>query len=413
MTAGAPVPTAAVLVVGTELVYGLRPDTNGPDVARSVAAAGYTPSVIAALPDDRSVIAAHVRDATSAHDLVVVTGGLGPTHDDVTREAAADALGLPLRVEHDVASTLEGIAEGHREPGAASQVLRQACVLEGARVLTPSTGTAPGQVVPTARGHLVLLPGPPGEMRPMLAESLAALVRREQVPPRVIGCVDIRESDAQLRAERALEGHRGVSLTVLGRPSLVDVVLIAHDLDTAALAAAADEVASALAPHCYATDGASLAEVVVGGAAARGITLGLAESCTGGLVAAALTDVPGSSATFRGAIVAYADEIKRSALRVSHDVLAAHGAVSEACVREMATGAREMLGADVAMAITGIAGPGGGGPDKPVGLVWFAVADGSSVSAGSRAFDGDRSLVRERATVHALDLLRLTVAPRA
>jgi len=233
----------------------------------------------------------------------------------------------------------------------------------------------------------------------------------EAPEPRVLGCVGIRESDAQLRAERALEAHPGVGLTVLGRPSLVDVLLIADGADADGLARAADDVASALAPHCYAGDGATLAEVVIRTAEARGITIGLAESCTGGLVAAALTGVAGSSAVFRGGIVAYADDIKRSTLDVSPDTLASHGAVSEACVREMALGAREALGVDIALGITGIAGPDGATPGKPLGLVWFAISDRAGVSAESLTFKGDRALVRARATVHALDLIRQALSP--
>ncbi len=413
MSARRAMPSAAVIVVGTELVLGLRPDTNGPEIARFLAAAGYAPRTLFALPDDHTHLAAYLRTAIADHDLVVVTGGLGPTHDDVTREASADALGRALRPDSHLERALQAIAEGHREPRAAAQVLRQALVIEGARVLAPSIGTAPGQVVATARGSLVLLPGPPAEMRPMLAEAVEPFTSAEAPPPRVLGCVGIRESDAQLRAERALESHTGVALTVLGRPSLVDVVLIADGTDGSGLAAAADDVASALAPHCYATDGATLAEVVIRDATARGISIGSAESCTGGLVAAALTDVAGSSAVFRGSIVAYADDIKRSALSVSPGTLATHGAVSETSVREMALGAREALGVDVALGITGIAGPAGGTAEKPVGLVWFAIADHTTVTAGPVTFRGDRALVRTRATVHALDLLRRAVTPRS
>lgn len=404
--------TAAIVVVGSELVEGASCDTNGSEVARALAAAGYIPAEIRALPDDRATLAAHLADAIERHDVVVVTGGLGPTHDDITREAAADACGSALVKHPPLLERLKRIAAGHRETAAAGQAMRQALVLEGATVLEPAIGTAPGQVVKTKRGHLILLPGPPREMRPLLAEALAPITRGHRSPPSVLRCVGLRESDAQLLAQRALGDRADIRLTVLGKPGLVDVVLIDEGAGPIALSDAARDVAAALGSHCYSTDGTSLAGVVLREAAARSLTLGTAESCTGGLIAAALTDEPGSSAVFLGSIVSYADSIKTALLGVPESVLADDGAVSESCAMLMAQGARKRLGVDLAVAVTGIAGPTGGTAEKPVGLAWFACTDAAGTTSFRADFAGDRAGIRARATVAALEMFRTALRDR-
>jgi nicotinamide-nucleotide amidase len=191
-------PAAAVITVGTELTSGLAEDTNGGVVSRELLAHGFEPRVRELVPDDRFLLASRIRDLISRYAVVVVTGGLGPTHDDVTREAAADALDLVLERDRTLAARLGDVVARHAHPGAASQVLRQADVLAGARVLSPTIGTAPGQLVRSPAGYLLLLPGPPREMRPMLAEALGILTggSGQARRVRVLGCVDIPESDA-------------------------------------------------------------------------------------------------------------------------------------------------------------------------------------------------------------------------
>lgn len=398
-------------MVGTELVAGIRLDTNGAEVAGALAAAGYVTTRREILPDEVEVLAERIAALVDSHDVVVVTGGLGPTHDDVTREAAADALGLDLDTHSVIEARLQPVLARHRIPDAAAQVLRQAQVLRGARILMPERGTAPGQLVPTARGHLLLLPGPPHELRPMLAESLRSLGRGSRAEPRVIGCVGIAESDAQLTAQKVLAPHPGIALTVLARPALVDVVLIDQGVTSDELDRTTSEVAEALGDACYSTEGATLAQTVVEGASACGVTISLAESCTGGLIAAALTSVPGASSVLLGSVVTYADEMKRGLLGVGEDTLRDHGAVSEQTACEMASGVRELTGADVTLAVTGIAGPAGGSSAKPVGTVWFAVASGTDVIPERHRFSGDRDIVRARATATGLDLLRRALPP--
>lgn len=400
-----PRPVAAILTIGTELVRGLRTDGNGPEIARALGAAGYTVTSIVSVADDASAIAAALEALAARHDLVVATGGLGPTHDDLTREAASHALRRPLVTDASLLERLTPAARRHEEAEAAERVMRQAQVLEGAEVLSAVTGTAPGQVVRAGRATVLLLPGPPREMRPLLAAFLAA--RAGGTPPVRLRCANVTESDAQVRVARALERHPGVGLTVLASPGEVEVVLFDEGAGAAALAEAGHDARDALGDVCYSDDGASLAEVVVGRARAAGVRIALAESCTGGLVAAAITDVPGASEVLIASIVAYANEAKVADLGVDPELIAAHGAVSAEVARAMASGARMRHDATHAVAVTGIAGPSGGTADKPVGLVWFALATtGLEAQTVSRRFPGDRAAIRTRSTVFALDLLR-------
>ena len=405
-------PRAAVVLVGTELVSGLTSERNGEVVTRALVQAGYRPSVREVLPDDVDVLAERLATLTRRYPLVVVTGGLGPTHDDLTREAAAAALGLALRPDAEIASRLGPVIERHVHPDAADQILRQAEVLEGATVLAPDTGTAPGQLVSTRGGRLLLLPGPPHELAPMLEQAAELIRAGESASPTIVSCVDLAESDAQLRAQSVLAGEPGIGLTVLARPALVDIVLFDEGAGTTGLAAAALRVAEALGDACYATDGSTLAETVIGEATQRGIAIAVAESCTGGMIGAELTAVPGASAVFLASAVTYADSAKQEILHVSEATLRAHGAVSAECASEMAAGIRRVTEADIALSVTGIAGPAGASPGKPRGTVWFGLADGDNMSLHHRVFSGDRSIVRARSTVIALDLLRRALLDR-
>lgn len=398
-------PTAAIVTVGSELVEGLRVDTNTAEIARSLAPRGFRVAEAVSVGDDIDTVAATIARCAARFDLVITTGGLGPTHDDVTREAAAAALGLPLVRDERVVELLRPFLKRHAEPAARDQLLRQADVFEGAQVIDPTTGTAPGLVINTGSGTVALLPGPPSEMRPMLASLLQRypMTGAEVVE---LGVVGLTESDAQVRAQAALHDHADVGFTVLASPGDVRILLLDHGAGADGLAQARAAVATTLGEHCYSRSGETLAEATVKALALAGRTLALAESCTGGMVASALTDVAGSSAVFLGGVVAYANEAKISLLDVPGGLLAQYGAVSEECARAMAEGARALFGADVAISTTGIAGPSGGTADKPVGTVWFGVADAHGSSAFMRSIPGSRAAVRARATAAALDVAR-------
>jgi nicotinamide-nucleotide amidase len=403
---------AAIVTVGSELVEGLRVDTNTAEIARDVSRCGFAVRETVSVGDDEAALAETLARTCHAYALVVVTGGLGPTHDDVTRDAAARALGLTMEADPEMVVFLQPFVGRHKDPRSAAQVLSQALVLDGAAVLTPTTGTAPGQVVPTPGGHLVLLPGPPREMRPMLARVLAGY-SADRAEPRELGVTGWPESDVQHAAQNALAAFPDIQLTVLARPGDCRVILLDDGAGAVALDRAVHAVAAEIGVACYSLDGTSLAETIVREAAARGVTIATAESCTGGMVAAALTDVAGSSKAFLGGVVSYANDAKRRLLDVSAGDLEEHGAVSRVVAEQMAAGARDRFGADVTVAITGIAGPDGGTANKPVGTVWFAID--SRVGAGERtqhsvAWNGaSREAIRARATSMALDLVRRQV----
>jgi len=400
-------PTASILTVGSELVEGLRIDTNTREVAFALASAGYRVVEAVSVGDEVDAVAEALERLCARDSFVVATGGLGPTHDDVTREAAARALGLPLAQDPTLLESLRAAGRRHTDPRAAEQVLRQADVLEGALVIPAVTGTAPGQVVATPAGRLALLPGPPTEMRPMLERLVGDIAPGPGRPVhRELGCVGISESDVQVRASEALGARTGIDLTVLARPGDVRVILFDAGAGERALAEAIRQVADALGEHVYATDESTLPEVILAAARERDLLLAVTESCTGGMVSAALTDVPGSSDVFLGGAVAYADSAKIALLGVSLKTLDEHGAVSAETAEEMARGVMDRLGADVAVAVTGIAGPGGGTAEKPVGLVWFGVCSSRGCHETSRNSPGDRAIIRVRATSTALDLLR-------
>jgi len=398
--------TAAIITIGSELTLGLRVDTNTSEIARQLAPRGFDVVETLSVGDDPALLAQQIARLVSVHSLVITTGGLGPTHDDVTREAASEALGIPLRVDERLVEWLQPVLARHTDPDAAAQVLVQAEVLEGAEVIDATTGTAPGLVVKTPSGVLALLPGPPSEMRPMLTVLLDRypLV---YAPPAELGVAGMTESDVQVRVQRALSGREGIGFTILARPGDVRVLLTdrgagAHELEAAVAAAA-----QVLGERCYSTRGLTMAQEIVDAATRRGLTVSLGESCTGGMVAAALTDVAGASAVLLGSVVTYSNEAKTGLLGVPAGLLAQYGAVSEECVKAMAEGAARAFGSDIAVAVSGIAGPGGGTPEKPVGTVWFGVAGPGGVFAVHRAFPAtSREAVRARATSVALDLIR-------
>lgn len=401
--------SAAIVTVGSELVEGLRVDTNTAEIAREVAQRGFTVREAVSVGDETLGLAAILQRLASTHDLVVVTGGLGPTHDDITRDAAAAALGITMHEDPALLGFLMPFLDRHADPRSREQVLSQALVLNGAEVLSPTTGTAAGQVIPTPSGSLLLLPGPPHEMRPMLGAALERFPRVRAVP-RELGVTGMPESDVQHAAQEALALHPGIALTVLAKPGDVRVILLDDGAGEGGLAGACEAVADSIGDACYSRDGASLAEVLMREATARGVTIAFAESCTGGMAASALTEVPGASEVFLGGVVAYSNESKTALLGVDPAALAQHGAVSRRVAELMATGGSERFGADLCVSVTGIAGPAGGSADKPVGTVWFGVysrLDGIPAAQISVDWRGaSRAAIRARATARALDLAR-------
>jgi len=353
-------------------------------------------------------------------ELLVTSGGLGPTHDDRTVELLARAADRPLVVNADLEAAIEArsraVAERLKRPYAdfVPGVRKQATVPEGALVVGV-IGTAPALVLELGSCVVVVLPGPPVELQPLWADALETkpmrdLLARGRVPEhRVLRFYGVSESAVASALARAGGDGDGVEVTICARDAEIHVDLFSAPEARERALALESSFVEPIARWLYTTEETPIEELVLDLCRERELTLATAESCTGGLVAARLTSVPGSSAVFLGAVVAYADAVKRSALGVPAAVLQAHGAVSAEAAQAMARGGRERLGADVAVSVTGIAGPGGGTPEKPVGLVYLCASGPRGERARDFVFTGDRETVRARATVAALHLVRSLV----
>jgi nicotinamide-nucleotide amidase len=412
----APRVAASIVASGSELVRGDRTDRNGPFLAASLLRLGVDPARITVVGDDPDELEAALRDGLE-HDLLVVSGGLGPTHDDRTVELLARAAGVGLHTDEQLASEIEQVsrrvAARLNRPYADFEhgVRKQATIPDGALVVGLA-GTAPALVLGVGERVAVALPGPPRELqvlwpRVLETEPVLRLLARAVAPERrVLRFYGASESEvARALAAAGGEGD-GVGVTICARNFEIHVDLF---VQPGAEARAAELEAALASRHLFSHDDMETAELVLSLLRERGLTLGTAESSTGGLVAARLTDVPGSSDVFLGSVVAYANEVKTAQLGVSEDVLREHGAVSAETAEAMARGARERLGVDVAVSVTGIAGPGGGSSEKPVGLVFLHASGPTGDRRRHFDFPGDRETIRGRATTAALHLVRQLV----
>ena len=417
-------PSVEIVTVGTELLLGALVDTNSAYVARALADHGVDVYATHSVGDNADRLSAMLRGAMDRADGAITTGGLGPTVDDVTKEAVAEAVGTDL-VLHE--PSLRAIEErlrflGRGEIGENNR--RQAVLPRGAVVLDNPHGTAPGFVALRADGKFVAcMPGVPREMRSMLADRLLPwLVDRYRLHAaiftRTLRTVGIAESEIDRRIEDLFRSSENPKIAVLAHEGRVDVKIMAKAPDRERADTLIEPLERVLreriGPGIFGVDGDTLEGAIVRFCTQAGLWLGTAESVSGGAIADAIVRVPGASACFRGGIVAYDNAVKTSLLGVDPALIATYGAVSEHVALAMARGARDRLGADVAVATTGIAGPSGGAPDKPVGLVWYGLALGDETVARSLTFPGDRDDVRRRAVTIALNLLwrRLTRANR-
>ena len=416
---------AEIVAIGAELLSPYFRDTDSLFLTERFEEMGIAVSFRTIVGDDREDLRTCLRTALRRSRLVIVTGGLGPTEDDRTREVAAEVLGRGLNFDERIRRAIRDRFRG-RGLGRISRSNRRQCfVIDGAEVLPNAHGTAPGQWV-TERGRvLVLLPGPPRELGPMFEASVAPrlaaggsgfTVRRVL---KVTGLPESRMED-RLRAVYP-KLPAGTEITTLAYPADLQVRLTVRgssDRPRAERAAdrAAAMVARRLGEHVYAVADESLESVVARLLASRRLTVACAESCTGGLLSHRLTNVPGSSAYFLEGVVAYGNRAKVLRLGVPRALLEAHGAVSAPVAEAMARGIRSRSGAHFGIGITGIAGPGGGSPDKPVGLVHIALAWDPGVASVKVLFRGEREIVKFLSAQKALDMLRrkvLTEAPES
>jgi nicotinamide-nucleotide amidase len=410
-------PRAVIVVTGSELVRGERTDLNGPFLARSLLALGIEPTRIHVVGDDPAELEAAVAEAVATADLVATSGGLGPTHDDRTVRIVAKVAGLAVRVDAELEEQIEAVsrmvAERMKRPYAdfSDGVTKQATVPEPSTILGLA-GTAPGLVVEANGTPVIILPGPPAELQRLWPRALETPeIRRlldRGLPPlrRTLRFFGPGESQvAQAFQEAGGEGD-GLEVTICARSFEIHVDLVAEPSAEQGLLELETALSERLGRFLYSTDGRSVEEIVLDRCRELGWTLATAESCTGGLVAAGLTAIPGSTDVVTGGIVAYANEVKLGELGVPAELIEQHGAVSAEVAEAMARGARERLGVDAAVSVTGIAGPGGGTEEKPVGLVYFHAETPEASKGGFFSFPGDRDSIRRRSVVASLHLLR-------
>ena len=408
-----------VVTIGTELLLGQTLDTNAAELGRALAAAGVEVVRHVSVSDRPETIRAAVAEALDRTGFVITTGGLGPTRDDMTKREVAAIFGKPLLLDQTVLRSLE---ERFRRLGRAMPAVNrtQAEVPAGATVLPNPRGTAPGLWVDDPSGRVVvMLPGVPSEMRGLLREEvlprLAARSSGVVVRSRTVRTTGVAESALAERVGAIEDEIAPLTLAYLPSTEGVDLRVTAwgvrEDEADRLLAAAAGQLRERAGEHFYGEDGTDLAATLLDQLRARNARLVVAESCTGGLLSGRITAVPGASHVFIGGVVAYDNVVKSGTLDVPPELLDAHGAVSEEVVRAMAEGVQRQFAVDAALAITGIAGPAGGTPEKPVGTVWLAARFGTESRALKRIFPGDRAEIRARAAQAALDLLRRLIAP--
>ena len=402
-----------ILSTGDEVLTGQIADTNAAFLADQMGSLGFEVARHTTVGDDRAMLAATFRRLGAEADVVLCTGGLGPTIDDLTTEVAAEVLGAALKTDAAALAHMEGLWKSRGRPMPENN-RKQAQIPETAEVLSNPAGTAPGFTAKIDRAWFFFMPGVPREMKRMFAEQVVPRLEGLRPEPTVFDVRVLRSFGlAESAADQALTGLEarfpGVKLGFRAHFPEIQIKLTVKGADIptakAQLEAAAGEVRRRIGANVF-SEGAPMAEVVGEGLRREGATLATAESCTGGLVAEMITAIPGSSDYFDRGFVTYSNQAKMDLLGVSEEILREHGAVSEPCARAMAEGARARAGTTHAVAVTGVAGPGGGTPETPVGLVFVALASPGQTLVKRLRWPGQREQVRLVSAMMALDLVR-------
>lgn len=403
-------PSAELIAIGSELLEPWRTDTNGAWLSRRLGERGIPVHFRTVVGDAMEDLKETFRIALRRSDLVVATGGLGPTIDDITREAVAELLDLPLDLDEAVARHIEERFRRHGLP-MPPQNRKQAMAPRGAEILPNRLGTAPGLWLRSGRSILVLLPGVPGEMRQIVEDSVLQRLSGdgERYVYRILKIAGLTESEVDRRLDAVARAAGPVAWTILAAPAQIEIHLrerVRAGERPAGIERLDSAIVATLGTHVFARDAETMEEVLGRLLAEREESLSTAESLTGGAIARRITDVPGASRYFRGAAVVYCDDAKKSLVGVSPETLSTHGAVSAEVAVEMARGARRLFSSTWALSATGYAGPEGGGPDRPAGTVVIGLAGPETESVREMRWPGDRSTVRARAVRVALDILR-------
>jgi nicotinamide-nucleotide amidase len=405
--------SAEIIAVGSELLTPERTDTNSLWLTEQLNAIGVEVKLKTIVGDDEARLEETIKDALKRSDIVITTGGLGPTDDDLTRQVSARAVDRELVYHPEIEEKLrERFRAWGREMPEINK--RQAYAIEGSTILPNPNGSACGMMNELGGKVLAVFPGPPREMQPMFVEHVlprlkelsgGLLVRR-----RILRVTGMGESAIDQAIAPIYHEYNNVQTSILFSKLEVEVHLTAASADEAAALATLDELARKIADKLgaavFATNGETMEQVIAKLLTDRSETISTAESCTGGLIARRLTELPGSSKYFMEGAVTYSNSAKVRTLKVTQETLDRFGAVSSETAEAMARGMRERADTDYAISVTGVAGPDGGSDDKPVGTVWFGLADRRSVKTLKIVFPGDRYLVRWRSSQAALDLLR-------
>jgi len=411
---------AEIIAVGSEMLTPFRQDTNSLYLTEKLNEIGVNVAFKTIVGDRRKDIVDAIRFALGRTDIVAIMGGLGPTEDDLTREAVAEALSLTLSRDADLLAALKARAEAwHR--AIPSNFVKQADVIESAIILPNANGSAPGQWIDTSfAGHrklVFLVPGPPNECHPLFdAECLPRLratLPVRHIAKRTLHAAMILEAEADSLLAPVYTTYADVETTILAKPGEIQLTLLCAKSDIEAAQQRVDELASRLEEiledWLYSSGGASsesLEQIVLYYLGLRNATLAVAESCTGGMIAQRITQVPGSSRSFLGGAVVYSNGMKTTLAGVPAELIAQHGAVSREVAEALAAGIRRRAGSTFGLGVTGIAGPGGSSEAKPVGLVYIAISDAQKTESIERIFPGGRDRIRLLATQQALDLIR-------
>jgi nicotinamide-nucleotide amidase len=406
-----------IIAIGSEMLTPHRQDTNSLYLTSRLNALGVPVAFKTILGDKRQHLVDAARIALSRADIVVFSGGLGPTEDDLTREAVAEALGRTIERNADVLAGLHARFATRRMTMPENNA-RQADVIAGAEILPNAKGTAPGQWIDTVheglRKLVLLLPGPPGEIKPMFDEQcvprLKAALPERYIARRTLRLAMIPESQADARTAPIYKQYNDVETTILAHFGEIQFHLHTEQTSLSMAQERVDELAGRieeeLEEFLYSSQGESLEEIVLLLLDMRGLTLAVAESCTGGMLSQRLTSVSGSSRSFLGGAVVYSNQLKTAFADVPPEMIEQHGAVSRQVAQALAEGIRKRTGATLGVGITGVAGPTGGTPEKPVGLVYLALSDGRQTEVKEVRTSGDRERIRYYASQQALDMLR-------
>ena len=405
---------AEIIAVGSELLTPTKIDTNSLWLTDQLNMLGVEVILKSIVADDRTRLTGQIAGALTRADIVLITGGLGPTEDDVTRDAAAAALGLGQTYHQEIVDQIAAMFVKFGRKNMAENNKRQAFVLDGAEVLHNPRGTAPGQWIAKDGRVVVLLPGPPREMNPLFEEACVPRIKK-MLPPiairtRFYRVAGMGESDLDQLIAPVYTKYTNPATTILASPGDIHIHLRARCDNAGEAEALLTEVAAPilelLGDRVYSDDGADLETSVGRKLKAKGAWLAVAESCTGGLIGERITSVSGSSGYFKGGFIPYTAQMKHEMVGVPLDVLASHTAVSEPVAIAMAQGAKAGTGADYALSVTGYAGPDAGEDGTPAGVVWIGLAFPEGAEAKRFQLWGDRERVRTIASIYALDWLR-------